>query len=371
MRHFTGLKVLAIAITLLGCQTKGGIVNNENDLQTYPVVQLSETDTVLHHHYVADIQAVRNVEIRARISGFLNKIHVDEGRPVKKGQLLFSVSDEEFQANLASAKAVLKSAIAEAKASQLEVDRIKILVDKKVLSKTELDVAEAKLSAYNAKIDEARSAEANAATQLSYTLIRAPFDGFVDRIPLKAGTYISEGNLLTTVSDNSEVYAYFNVSETEYLEYSRSRETRSDQKVHLILADGTPFASTGKIETLESEFEENTGSIAFRARFPNPKQLLKHGASGKVVLTNQLEDALLLPQKAVFEMQDKNYVYVLDSANKVKMKSFASHTRIKHSYIVQEGLKPGEKVVYEGVRSLREGMRIRPQMLSLDTLSAL
>lgn len=371
MRHLTGLKVLAIAITLCGCQTKGGIVNNENDLQTYPVVQLSETDTVLHHHYVADIQAVRNVEIRARISGFLNKIYVDEGRPVKQGQLLFSVSDEEFQANLASAKAVLKSAIAEAKGSQLEVDRIKILVDKKVLSKTELDVAEAKLAAYNAKIDEARSAEANAATQLSYTLIRAPFDGFIDRIPLKAGTYISEGNLLTTVSDNSEVYAYFNVSETEYLEYSRSRETRSDRKVQLILADGTPYASTGKIETLESEFEENTGSIAFRARFPNPKQLLKHGASGKVVLTNQLEDALLLPQKAVFEMQDKNYVYVLDSANQVKMKSFASHARIKHSYIVQDGLEPGEKVVYEGVRSLREGMRIKPQMLRLDTLSAL
>jgi membrane fusion protein (multidrug efflux system) len=232
-------------------------------------------------------------------------------------------------------------------------------------------LAEAKLAAYNAKIDEARSAEASAAAQLSYTLVRAPFDGFIDRIPLKAGTYISEGNLLTTVSDNSEVYAYFNVSETEYLEYSRSRETRSDQMVHLILADGTPFAGTGKIETLESEFEENTGSIAFRARFPNPKQLLKHGASGKVVLTNQLEDALLLPQKAVFEMQDKNYVYILDSANQVKMKSFASYARIKHSYIVQEGLKPGEKVVYEGVRSLREGMRIKPQMLSLDTLSAL
>jgi len=363
MRHYAGLAFVFISAALSGCTIKGETTNTENEVQKLPVVQLEVADTTIQHHYVADIQAVRNVEIRARINGFLNKIHVDEGRLVRKGQLLFSVSDEEFQNNLASANAALKSAIAEAKAAQLEVDRVKILVDKKVLSKTELDVAEAKLAAFNAKVDEARSAASKAATQLSYTQIRAPFDGFVDRIPLKTGTYITEGSLLTTVSDISEVYAYFNVSETEYLEYSRSHESPSERTIDLILADGSAYPHVGKIETLESEFEQNTGSIAFRARFPNPAKLLKHGASGKVVLTNKLENALLVPQKAVFEMQDKNYVYILDSTDRVKMKSFESGTRINHSYIVRSGLTPGAKIVYEGVRNLREGMKIDPQII--------
>ncbi len=371
MRHLTGLTIIAMTATLGGCITKGGSVNNENDVQSFPVVQLAVTDTVLHHLYVADIQAVRNVDVRARINGFLNKIYVDEGQHVNKGQLLFSLNDEEYQANLARAKAALSSAIAEAKAAQLEVDRVKLLTDKKVLAKTELEVAQARLAAFNAKIEEARSAEANAATHLSYTSIRAPFDGFIDRIPLKTGSYVTEGNLLTTVSDIGEMYAYFNVSETEYLEYSRSKESKNDREVKLTLADGSPYPYMGKIETVESEFEENTGSIAFRARFPNPKQLLKHGASGKIVLTNKLENALLLPQKAVFEMQDKNYVYILDSANQVKMKSFEPQARIHHSYIVHAGLKPGEKVVYEGVRNLREGMTIKPELVKLDSLRSL
>ncbi len=371
MRHLTALTILGLTATLGGCITKGDSVNSENDVQSFPVVQLAVTDTVLHHHYVADIQAVRNVEVRARINGFLNKIYVDEGQHVTKGQLLFSLNDEELQAGLARAKAALSSAIAEAKAAQLEVDRVKLLTDKKVLAKTELEVAEARLAAFNAKIEEARSEISNATTQLSYTSIRAPFTGVMDRIPLKTGSYVTEGSLLTTVSDIAEMYAYFNVSETEYLEYSRSKASNNDREVQLTLADGSPYAYTGKIETVESEFEENTGSIAFRAKFPNPKQLLRHGASGKVVLTNHLENALLLPQKAVFEMQDKNYVYILDSANHVKMKSFEPQARIQHSYIVHGGLQPGEKVVYEGVRNLREGMQIRPRLVKLDSVRAL
>ncbi|MGX5816664.1 efflux RND transporter periplasmic adaptor subunit [Chitinophaga lutea] len=371
MRQLPVIIFTISALGLTGCISRGGAANNENEAQAYPVVQLAVTDTVLHHNYVADIQAVRNVEVRARISGFLNTIHVDEGQRVTKGQLLFSLNDEESQAELARSKAALGSAIAEAKNGQLELDRVKLLVDRKVLVKTELDVAQAKLAALQAKIDEARSAVSNAQVRLSYTGIRAPFDGIIDRIPLKTGSYVTEGNLLTSVSDIREVYAYFNVSETEYLEYTRHRKPEEQREVRLVLADGSPYPWPGKIETVESEFEENTGSIAFRARFPNPQQLLKHGASGKVTLTNSLEDALLLPQKAVFEMQDKNYVYILDGDNQVKMRSFEPQGRLQHSYIVLSGLKPGEKVVCEGVRSLREGMRIQPQPVRADSLRAL
>lgn len=357
-----GIAIAMLAATLGGCVTKGESVNQNNDLQSFPILKLEKTDTVLYRHYVADIQAVRNVEVRARINGFINKIHIDEGQQVKKGQLLFSLNDEEHRAELARAKAALSSAIAEAKGASLEADRIKLLVEKKVISATELEVAQAKLAAFNAKIDEARSAEFNASTQLSYTSIRAPFDGFIDRIPLKAGSFVSEGNLLTSVSDIHEVYAYFNVSETEYLEYIKSgRDAR--RSVELELADGSAYHHDGNVETVESEFEENTGSIAFRARFPNPQQVLKHGASGKVTLTNRIDSCLLLPQKAVFEMQDKNYVYVLDSNNHVKMRSFEPGARISHSYLVQSGLKPGERIVYEGVRNLRDGMKISPKLV--------
>lgn len=365
-----GIAIALVAATLGGCVTKGDSGNQDSDVQSFPVLKLEQTDTVLHRHYVADIQAVRNVEVRARINGFLNKIHVDEGQQVKKGQLLFSLNEEEHRAELARAKAALSSAIAEAKAASLEVDRVKVLVTKKVISATELEVAQAKLAAYNAKIDEARSAETNAATQLSYASIRAPFDGFIDRIPLKAGSFVSEGNLLTTVSDIHNVYAYFNVSETEYLEFIRNGSD-ARRKVALELADGSHYTHEGHVETVESEFEENTGSIAFRARFPNPQQVLKHGASGKVTLTNRIDSCLLLPQKAVFEMQDKNYVYVVDTGNTVKMRSFEPGARVSHSYLVQGGLKPGERIVFEGVRNLREGMKIDPKLVPADQLKGL
>jgi membrane fusion protein, multidrug efflux system len=359
-----------MTIALGGCITRGENVNNEKDLTSFPVLRLSLTDTILHRNYVADIEAVRNVEIRARVNGFLNKIYVDEGEHVKQGQLLFSLNDEEYRAELAKAKAALSSAIAEAKGSQLEVDRVNLLVNKKVIAASELEVAKAKLAAVNARIEEARSAESNAATRLSYTNIRAPFDGYIDRIPSKTGSLIGEGALLTSVSDIREVYAYFNVSETEYLQHSRAHNN-DHPEVRLILADGSSYPHAGRVETVESEFEETTGSIAFRARFPNPKSLLKHGASGKVQLSSELDSTMLLPQKAVFEMQDKNYVFVLDTSNQVKMKSFTPGPRLANCYIIQSGLNPGERVVYEGVRNLRDGMEIKPMPVSLDSIKGL
>ncbi|MGN7721707.1 efflux RND transporter periplasmic adaptor subunit [Chitinophaga sp. 22620] len=357
------------ALAMAGCAAKGE-KTDKNDIRILPVTQLIAKDTMMYRSYVANIQAVQNVEIRARVSGFLEKIYVDEGEDVKKGQLLFSISDAEYRAELARAKAALSNVIAEAKAAELETGRVKLLVEKKVLAPSELEVAEARLLAAKAKIDEARSAEANATMRLSYTSVRAPFDGIVDRIPLKTGSLINEGSLFTTVSDTREVYAYFSVSETEYLRYKQSLHKGGDEysKVKLELADGGGYKHIGKIETVEGEFEENTGSIAFRARFPNPGKLLKHGASGKVKLSNKLDGAVMVPQKAVFEMQDKNYVFVVDKDNRVKMKNFSPQTRFAHFYIVESGLLPGERVVCEGVRNIRDGMEIKPRPVVMDSL---
>lgn len=365
--------IFIFTIMLAGCTATSKDNQDKSDIRVLPVTALITRDTVLHHEYVTHIEAVRNVEIRARVQGFLEKIYVDEGKPVKKGQPLFSLNAEEYKADLAQAKANLTSAIAEAKAAALEVDRVRMLVDKKVISTTELELAQAKLKAASAKIDEARSAESNAAIKLSYTQIKAPFDGIIDRIPLKVGSLINEGTLLTSVSDVRAVFAYFNVSESEYLEYVKTRQENPEKNnamVQLVLADGSLYEYDGKIETVEGEFDESTGSIAFRARFENPDKLLKHGATGTVVLENQVKNALLVPQKAVMEIQDKNYVFVVDTANKVTMKAFNPIARFSHFYIADKSLQPGEKIVYEGIQSIREGMQIQPQPVHMDSLMA-
>lgn len=340
------------------------------ELRKLPVTSLTAKDTILHHEYVADIQAIQNVELRARVEGFLDRIYVDEGQQVKNGQLLFKINDEEYKAELAKAKANLQNAIAEAKAVELEVDRLKVLVDKNVVSDTELEVAKAKLDAAKARISEARSAQSNAATRLSYTSIRAPFSGIIDRIPLKTGSLIADGTLLTTASDISEVFVYFYVSESEYLQYIQNKlnnREQSNTSVQLILADGSEYPYSGIIETMEGEFKASTGSIAFRARFPNPDKILKHRATGRIRLYNRIENVIFVPQKSVFEIQDKNYVYVLDANNQVKMKNFTPKTRFSHYYIVESGLEPGDKIVYEGIQNLQEGMRIDPEPVEMDT----
>ena len=361
--------------TLAGCAEKSQADTQKTpDAPALPVTQLTATDTVLHHDYVADIQSIRNVEVRARVPGFLEQIYVDEGRAVKKGQLLFRINDAELRSQVAKAQAALNNAQAQARVIQLELDRVKMLVDKDIISPSELAVAQSKLKAAQASVAEARSMRATAALNLSYTLVRAPFDGLIDRIPMKAGSLVDNGTLLTTVSDFQAVYAYFNVAEKEYLEYFKARQQNGarpgSREVSLLLADGTPYAYPGQIQTQESEFEENTGSIAFRAQFPNPDKMLKHGATGRVRLTNPIHNVVLVPQKAVFEIQDKNYVFVVDEANKVKMQAFVPQTRLSDFYVVKTGLKPGQKIVYEGVQDLREGTKIQPRYVAMDELVA-
>jgi membrane fusion protein, multidrug efflux system len=361
------------AVVIAGCTANSkDTEDNESQAQVLPVTQLVTREATLHREYVSDVHAVRNVEIYARVKGYLENIYVDEGQEVKKGQALFRINDAEYRSELAKAKANLKTAIAEAKAAQLELNQVRGMVEKGVISKTELEVAQAKFDAVNAGIEDARSAQANAAIRLEHTFIRAPFDGVIDRIPLKAGSLIDEGTRLTTVSDIRTVYTYFNVSENEYLEYAKNRLAQSSDSsdvVELQLADGTYYPYKGRIETMEGEFDTGTGSIAFRARFPNPDKLLKHGSTGTIRLTNRVANALLVPQKATFEIQDKNYVFVVDDKNQVTMRSFVPRNRVSHFYVVESGLKPGEKVVYEGTQSLKEGMTITPRLIEIDAIT--
>lgn len=361
------LMLPSIAGSLLGlCLAACSYNSQENatpEKLKLPVTRVLAKDTLLHKAYVADIEAVKNVEIRNRVTGFLDRILVDEGQYVQAGQTLFVLSSKEYQTEVAKAKATLSSALAEAKTADVELQRVRTLVEKKVVTPSELDMAQAKLDAQRARISEARSVLTDAQTRLSYTVVRAPFTGIINRIPLKTGSLVAEGSLLTTVSDIQSVYTYFHISEDEYLNYLNAKKANKGHSntVELVLANGKTYPHDGTIETIASEFDETTGSIAFRARFPNPENLLKHGATGKVYLETSVEKALMLPQKSVFEIQDKNYVYVVDKDNKVRMKSFIPRTRLSHYYIVQSGLQEGERIVYEGVQSLRDGMEIIPQ----------
>lgn len=361
--------IAVLCMPMSGCRSNGQKAGGSHDnIRTIPILELRPVKANLFRNYVADIQAIRNVEIYARVNGYLEKVYIDEGKKVKKGQLLFRINSEEYEVHLAKAKANLESAIADAKGADLEVKRVKLLVEKNIVSKTELEVANAKLAAASAKIEEAKSEKSNAAIQLARTEIKAPFDGVVDRIPHRMGSLISSGTLLTTLSDTQSVFAYFNVSENEYLEYERARQKSNGGKatVELELADGTFFNHRGTIETMEGAFDESTGSIAFRAKFANPEGLLKHGSTGTIRLTNSVNDAILIPQQAAFEIQDKNFVYVLGNDNKVTTRSFIPRSRLSTFYVINSGLKSGEKIVCEGIQGLKDGTVIKPKIVRLN-----
>jgi len=354
--------LLGVAVVLFtACSSEK---ENKTEEAKYPVTNPLVVDTVLTKEYVADIHSLQNVEIRARLKGFIETIHVDEGKAVKAGQVIFSISSNEYQQELTKAKAVLKSAIADAKQAELDVKNVQLMLDKNVVSKTELEMAQSKLEAANAKVEEAKSNEAQATLNLSYTQIKAPFDGIINRIPNKVGSLIEEGTLLTTISNNKEVYAYFNVSEREYLDFISNKENNHNNEVNLVLANNQLYTFKGQIETVEGEFDKATGNIAFRAKFENPNEILKHGSSGKILLKTELKNALIIPQKSTFEVQENTCVYTVDSNGKIKMNKIIPKYRINTIYVIESGITTNDKVLFEGIQLVSEGDQIVPQVTS-------
>lgn len=331
---FIGLSAL---VCHAGCTShKEGKEAGTTFLVTSPVAM----DTSITKDYVCQIHSYRNIELCAQERGYLQEIFVDEGQFVKEGQLLFQIMPNLYEAELQKAEA-------EARYAEIEYLNTKRLADSNVVAPNELALAKAELDRANAELALAR-------VHLQFTEIRAPFDGIIDRFHVRPGSLVEEGDLLTSLSDNSKMWVYFNVSEAEYLDYKTQEGSDDAVKVNLVMANNKPFPYAGVIETIEGEFNNETGNIAFRATFPNPEGLLRHGETGTILMKVPLEDALIIPQKATFEILDKKYVFVVGDDNTIHSTEVTIGAEMEDLYAVKAGLADNVKILLEGLRKVKD-----------------
>lgn len=333
--------ILGLAIALLSaCNHKE---NTEQELPKLEVTNPLRKDAEITKEYVCQIHAFRHIELRSLEKGYLQNIYVDEGQTVKKGQPMFKIMPNIYEVDLQKAKA-------EAEMVNIEYQNTKALAEKNIVSKNELALAKAKL-------DKAHAEVRMADTHLGFTNVNAPFDGVMDHLNVRVGSLVDEGELLTTISDISKMWVYFNVPEAEYLDYKASKEMQSNVNVKLKMANGEVFEHAGVIETIEADFDNKTGNIEFRATFPNPERILRHGGTGNILMSVPYKNAMIIPQKATFEILDKSYVYVVDKDGKLQQKLIKIEAELPHLFIV-DGLQDTDKVLLEGLRKVHNGQQI-------------
>ncbi|MFC4213135.1 efflux RND transporter periplasmic adaptor subunit [Pedobacter lithocola] len=348
--------------------------------QAYPVFTVNAQTTELNSDYPATLEGIQNIDIRPKVDGFIQKILVDEGSVVKKGQLLFTIMAPQYEQEVRTARAAISSAEADVNAAQLQVNKTRPLVEKDIISKYDLDAAQLTLQSRKAALAQARAALANARVNLGYTSITSPVDGVVGSIPFRTGSLVSSSSTepLTTVSNTSKVYAYFSLNEKQLLDFSKTykgntlaQQMKNIPAVSLLLADGTVYAQNGKIESINGQINTATGSASLRATFPNPISLLKSGASASVRIPQKVENAILVPQRSTVDLQGKKFVYVVgDSAKIVNTEIEIMDLAKDKFYVVTKGLKAGDKIVLEGFQSLKDGVKIKPQIKSADSVYA-
>jgi membrane fusion protein (multidrug efflux system) len=349
---------------LQSCTRQSAIESSSKE--TYKVISPVKLDTHYYKEYAADLQAVQYVEVRSHIRGFIEKIHVDEGSTVSAGQILFTIDNRILKQEIEKLQAQLGMAEAELKQAQIEVNSTKPLVDKKIISTVELELKRSKVSIAEARIKEVKADLALAQVNLGYSEIRAPFAGTINRIPNKKGSLVEEGDMLTTLSSTNDVFAYFKVSEAEYLRFQKRKKSGQAGEVELVLADNTPYDLKGQIEITESEVDPTSGNIAFRARFKNPKGFLKNGSNGKIRIKEKVNNAVIIPQRSTFEIQDKVFVFVADKKGKLVQREIVIAERLPHAFVIKEGLNTDEKIILEGVASLKNGDDVKINALSTE-----
>ncbi|MCR9065119.1 MAG: efflux RND transporter periplasmic adaptor subunit [Cytophagales bacterium] len=353
-KTFMLISLCTLLYSVTGCHSENKPITETEGrfLVTSPL----KKDTVIIKEYVSQIRSIQHIELRALEKGYLEKIFVDEGQYVQKGQLMFQIMPAMY-------KAELEKAVAETNFAEIEYKNTKALADSNIVSKNELALAKA-------KFDKARAEQSLAEVHLGFTQIKAPFSGIMDHFEVRLGSLVDEGDLLTTLSDNRQMWVYFNVPEAEYLNYKSSND-HSMLKVSLLMANNKLFDYPGIVQTIEADFNNETGNIAFRATFPNPKGLLRHGETGNIQVTVPINDALLIPQKATFEVLDKNYVFVVDKEHKVRSRLITIAEEMPHLYAISNGLAPDDKILLEGLRKVKENQKIefefvKPELVLTD-----
>lgn len=361
-------RLVLLAASLVFLASCGQSKQSAGNAPEIAVMEVATTTANLTNSYPATIKGKQDVEIRPMVSGFITKLHVDEGAVVRKGQVLFSIDPVQYQAAVQTAKAAVETAKAALSTQELTTANKRELNKKQIVSDYDLKMAENQLAQSKAALAQAEAQLVNAENNLSYTEVTSPSDGVVGTIPYRVGSLVSASiaTPLTTVADISEMYAYFSMTERQLLNLIREGGSMKEildklPDVHLQLIDGTIYPDTGRVETISGVIDQATGSVNLRALFPNDHNILRSGGTGNVVFPNPLENIIMIPQSATTEIQDKKFVYVLQPDNTIK------NTEIKvftlndgQYYYVMEGLKQGDKVVIEGVQALKDGQAITP-----------
>ncbi len=331
----------------------------------FPVQTLAKQDALVYDEYTANLEGQQNVEIRPKVNGFIQKIYVDEGQVVRKGQLLFKLETQTLNQDAAAAKANVAAA-------QVEVDRLKPLVDRKIISNVQLETAKARLA-------QAKAAYSGVAASIGFGTITSPVNGVIGSLPYKEGSLVSATSEmpLTTVSDTKGMRAYFSMNEKQLIDFSRrfdgatlQEKLKKAPQVSLVLVDGSEYEVKGTLQTVNGMADEATGASQFRADFANPQAVLRSGSKGVIRIPIEYKGALLVPQMAVFDMQGKQMIYVVNKDNTVKSKIITTSGTTGLNYIVSEGLEEGETIVTEGASKLKDGMAIVPQPIKSEEAPA-
>ncbi|HKZ36314.1 MAG TPA: efflux RND transporter periplasmic adaptor subunit [Chryseolinea sp.] len=371
------LSGIGLVTILYSCTSSSGNAGMQPPPPTLPVLTVSNHEVTVYREFPATVEGKVNVEIRPQVDGYLDKIYSDEGTYVRKGQSLFHIEDRTYTEQLNNAKASVATAKANLANAQINLSKIRPLVQNNVVSDVQLQTAQAAYDAAAAGVAQAQAMVQSAEINVGYTLIKAPVDGYIGRIPLKIGSLVGRTtpDPLTVISEIKEVFAYFSFSENDFLEFKNQFEGNTVEEkikrippVELVLPDGSVYPQKGKVQLVAGQFDNTIGAISFRAVFPNADRLLRSGNTGKVRIPQQLSNATVVPQEATFEIQDKVFVFALGDSNKVASKPIVVSGKTANYYFVKDGLKAGEKIVFSGTGNLRDGMAIVPKPMSSDSL---
>ncbi len=363
MKNQKLLTIAVLALTLISCGGGGMPKFGDNE---FAVTTLGASDASLENSYPATIKGIQDVEVRPKISGFITKIYVHEGQKVSAGQPLFAIDSETYQAAVRQAQAAVNTATAQLNTAQLTYENNKKLFEKNVIGQFELSSAENAFTTAQAALAQAKANLTSAKETLGWCNITSPATGVVGDLPFKAGTLVSASNALTTVSNTSTMEVFFSMSESEILSLTKSAGSVDSAladipAVKLKLADGSIYAHEGHVAKISGVINAATGSISLIARFDNPDRLLKSGGAGQIIIPNHNSNAIVVPQEACFEIQDKVFVYKVDADNKAKFTEIIVNPQNNgRTYIVESGLKAGDRIVTKGILKLTDGMEITP-----------